>query len=95
MWTARILSSLVRRIGQAATRQGGGALAANLRRIGGSARAGNGSPRFEAGELDAGRRGKSRITDFGLAGIAANIQGAEVRAGTPAYMAPEQLAEKK
>ena len=36
--------------------------------------------------------GKARITDFGLAGIAANIQGAEVRAGTPAYMAPEQLA---
>src|SRR4029077_15255171 len=36
--------------------------------------------------------GKARITDFGLAGIAATIQGAEVRAGTPAYMAPEQLA---
>jgi serine/threonine-protein kinase len=36
--------------------------------------------------------GKARITDFGLAGIAANIQCAEVRAGTPAYMAPEQLA---
>ena len=36
--------------------------------------------------------GKVRINDFGLAGIAASIQGAEVRAGTPAYMAPEQLA---
>jgi serine/threonine protein kinase len=36
--------------------------------------------------------GKIRITDFGLAGIAATIKGAEVRAGTPAYMAPEQLA---
>jgi serine/threonine-protein kinase len=36
--------------------------------------------------------GKVRINDFGLAGIAATIQGAEVRAGTPAYMAPEQLA---
>ena len=36
--------------------------------------------------------GKVRVNDFGLAGIAANIQGAEVRAGTPAYMAPEQLA---
>src|SRR5579863_4821387 len=36
--------------------------------------------------------GKVRVTDFGLAAIAANISGAEVRAGTPAYMAPEQLA---
>ncbi|MGB9422746.1 MAG: serine/threonine-protein kinase [Candidatus Acidiferrum sp.] len=35
--------------------------------------------------------GKARITDFGLAGIAATMSGAEVRAGTPAYMAPEQL----
>jgi hypothetical protein len=36
--------------------------------------------------------GKIRITDFGLAGIAASIKGADIRAGTPAYMAPEQLA---
>src|SRR5437667_1135820 len=39
--------------------------------------------------------GKIRITDFGLAGIAASIQGEEARAGTPAYMAPEQLAGKQ
>ena len=37
-------------------------------------------------------RGRARITDFGLAGLADEIQGAEIRAGTPAYMAPEQLS---
>lgn len=37
-------------------------------------------------------RGRLRITDFGLAGLAADFRGQEVRAGTPAYMAPEQLA---
>jgi len=40
-------------------------------------------------------QGKVRLNDFGLAGIAANLQGAEVRAGTPAYMAPEQLSGKE
>jgi serine/threonine-protein kinase len=35
--------------------------------------------------------GQVVITDFGLAGIAEELQGAEVRNGTPAYMAPEQL----
>ncbi len=34
-------------------------------------------------------RGRVRITDFGLAGLAGEDGG---RAGTPAYMAPEQLA---
>ncbi len=37
-------------------------------------------------------RGKARITDFGLAGIATEFAPEELRAGTPAYMAPEQLA---
>jgi serine/threonine-protein kinase len=37
-------------------------------------------------------RGQVRITDFGLAGLADGIAGADVRSGTPAYMAPEQLS---
>jgi len=40
--------------------------------------------------LDA--RGQVLLTDFGLAGLAGEIEGSEIRNGTPAYMAPEQLA---
>jgi len=36
-------------------------------------------------------RGRARITDFGLARLAGEIHGADVGAGTPAYMAPEQI----
>ena len=40
-------------------------------------------------------RGWAKITDFGLASLAESIVGEDVRAGTPAYMAPEQLTGKE
>ncbi|MEQ1607185.1 MAG: protein kinase [Pyrinomonadaceae bacterium] len=37
-------------------------------------------------------RGKARITDFGIAGLEADIAADALRVGTPAYMSPEQIA---
>jgi serine/threonine-protein kinase len=39
-------------------------------------------------------RGKARITDFGLAVLGDDASPGEARAGTPGYMAPEQVAGK-
>ena len=36
-------------------------------------------------------RGRARITDFGVAAVAREIRSEHVLAGTPAYLAPEQL----
>jgi serine/threonine-protein kinase len=40
-------------------------------------------------------RGKVRLTDFGIASMTGQIDAAEVRHGTPAFMAPEQWSGKE
>jgi len=40
-------------------------------------------------------RGRVRITDFGLAALPEQIREGEISAGTPAYMAPEQISGRE
>jgi serine/threonine-protein kinase len=40
-------------------------------------------------------RGRIKITDFGLAGLQESFKGADIGAGTPAYMAPEQISNQE
>ncbi|MBX7174997.1 MAG: serine/threonine protein kinase, partial [Pyrinomonadaceae bacterium] len=39
-------------------------------------------------------KGKARITDFGIAGLAEEVEKDSLRVGTPAYMSPEQIRGK-
>ena len=50
---------------------------------------------LKPGNIMLDSHGQVLITDFGLAALAGQVEGAEVRNGTPAYMAPEQLDGKE
>ena len=50
---------------------------------------------FKPANIMIDSHGEVRIMDFGLAAIATELEAKDVRSGTPAYMAPEQLAGKE
>jgi serine/threonine-protein kinase len=50
---------------------------------------------LKPGNIMIDSHGQVLITDFGLASLAGEAEGAEIRNGTPAYMAPEQLDGKE
>ena len=50
---------------------------------------------FKPANIIIDKKGVARITDFGIAGIEAEIAKDGIRAGTPAYMAPEQISGKE
>lgn len=50
---------------------------------------------FKPANIIIDKKGVARITDFGIAGIESEIAKDGIRAGTPAYMAPEQITGKE
>ncbi len=50
---------------------------------------------LKPGNIIIDSKGVARITDFGIAGIEAEMKGDNIRAGTPAYMSPEQITGKE
>ncbi len=50
---------------------------------------------FKPANIIIDKKGIARITDFGIAGIESEIAKDGIRAGTPAYMAPEQITGKE
>jgi hypothetical protein len=50
---------------------------------------------FKPANIIIDSKGKTRITDFGIAGFAGEIAKDSLRVGTPAYMSPEQITGKE